>query len=653
MSENARVGAGLSLANVGWAFTSGFAANWFPLTWLSHMLDAELFGVRPGPAHLVNVIFHLLNSWLLFAVVRRLTGTLWRSAVVAGLFAVHPLHVESVAWIAERKDVLSTFFGLLTIWAYVGWVRAHSWGRYALMLFAFACGLMAKPMLVTLPFLLMLLDVWPLGRAQLPRYSSALVKEKLPLFILAAMSSVITVLVQHKAGAVQALEGVSLSSRVVNAVAAYALYLAKTIWPTNLSVFYPFRTIPVWQIAVSVAALSGLTVICWRQRRDRPYLIVGWLWFIGMLVPVIGLVQVGSQAMADRYTYLSNVGLFIAGVWLVASMTPRTIAATAAVVSAAVFTFLSARQAATWTSSLTLWEHAYDVSNPNPYAETALASALADAGERDRASALFAEVLALKPNVAEVHNDYAQMLVEQGRGDQAIQHFHEAVRLNPKYAEAYHNLGVALLARGETDPAVENFEQALHLNPDLAKTHSAIGDALARQGKLDDAVAHLQTAMQLKPLFGDPHNNLGKIRAGTGHPDEALSEFSEAIRLDPKDAEAYYNRGVVLLGLQRAREAASDFQVALRLDPTLAGAHNNLGNALSALGDLDRALAEFNAAVSADPSQPDFRFNLAAAFARRGRLSEAIAQLQEALRRNPSHEPARQLLSELERRIKK
>lgn len=577
VTENVHVTAGLTWAGVRWALTTGEAGNWHPLTWISHMLDVQLFGVHAGPHHVTNLILHVANSLLLFGVLWRMTGALGRSAFVGALFAVHPIHVESVAWISERKDVLSTFFWFLGLWAYVGYVRSGKWTRYVLVLLCLALGLMAKPMLVTFPFALLLLDYWPLRRP----ISGRLVAEKIPLFALVAASSVITFLAQSRGGAVSALAALPLTSRVANAVVAYVGYIQKMLWPARLAVLYPYSRDFGWRLALAAFVLIAVTALAAIASRRYRYVLVGWLWYLGTLVPVIGLVQVGIQSMADRYTYVPSVGLFVIVAWGVPDLLRALphkrvaiLAAATAVIVACTITALT--QVQYWRDSLTLWEHAASVSPGDAHVETALGSVLSEKGKVAEAVALFADALQREPQFAEAHNKLGVALADQGRLADAIPHYEAALQSKPSLAEAHYNLGNALAAQRKLDAAIAQYHEALRLRPDDAATHNGLGSALDDAGRLDDAIAEYQQAIRLNPKFADAHNNLGAARAKQGRTDDAILEFLEALKFNPKQADAHYNVAVMLNAKGRTAEAIQHLQEALRLKPNHQGARQAL-----------------------------------------------------------------------------
>jgi protein O-mannosyl-transferase len=531
---------GLTWHGVAWAFTTGYAVNWHPLTWLSHMLDVQLYGLDPGLHHLTNLLFHIVNTLLLFGLLHRMTRALGRSAFVAGLFAVHPLHVESVAWVAERKDVLSTLFWMLTLWAYVGYVKRPGLRKYAVVLLLFALGLMAKQMLVTLPFVLLLLDFWPLGRMGTgadpaggwalshERWAAAvrLVWEKLPLLALSVASSVATFVIHQRGGAVIILSAIPLKLRAENALVSYVAYIGKMLWPARLAVLYPYsRSLPAWWVAGAFLFLMGASVAVLRAAERRPYLPVGWFWYLGTLLPVIGLIQVGDQAMADRYTYVPLIGLFIIVAWGVPDLLVgwplrlRRIALPAAACLVILACAIAARgQLQYWENSTTLWTHALAVTTGNNIAHNNLGVALADQGKIDEAIAQYSEALRNQPDYANAHNNLGVALDDQGKIDEAIAHYSEALRIKPDYANAHINLGVALANQGKIDGAITQFTEALRIEPDSAKAHNDLGVALASAGKIDEAIAHFTEALRIKPDFGDAHNNLelALVRRGKG-----------------------------------------------------------------------------------------------------------------------------------------
>jgi Flp pilus assembly protein TadD len=543
VTENPHVRAGLTWDGVRWAFTTGHAANWHPLTWLSHMADWEAYGNKPGAHHLVSLAFHVVNLLLVFRILLLMTGAVWRSLVVAGLFALHPLHVESVAWVAERKDVLSACFGLLTLWAYCRYAARPGLWRYALALLLFALGLMAKPMLVTWPFVLLLLDWWPLGRwrrregevrrknpgvrsqesgvrSQNPVSSwGLLLLEKVPFLLLAVASSVVTFLVQRHGGAVAAMATWPLEMRVANAVIAYVAYLWKMVWPVNLAVMYPLPTAFSPELAAGAALFMGIVTlgVVWRARW-QPYLAVGWLWYVGTLVPVIGLVKVGEARMADRYTYLPLIGVFVLVVWVVAEWAGRwrrgrLVAGLAAMAVLVACGAVTVRQVGVWKSTVSVFEHAVAAGEASATAYNNLGVDLADQGRFAEEIVQYRKGLRLDPYHIEILNSLGAALASQGRFDEAVVTLRKALRLNPEYAEAHSNLGAALASQGHLDEAIAHLERALRRQPDDAKARNNLGGALTLQGRFDEAIVQFNLALRLKPDYEDARKNLRRALA--------------------------------------------------------------------------------------------------------------------------------------------
>jgi Flp pilus assembly protein TadD len=520
VSENPHVLGGLSWSAVGWAFTSGYGANWHPITWMSHMLDVQLFGLDAGAHHSVNVVIHAANSMLLFLVLLQMTGAVWRSAFVAAAFALHPIHVESVAWVAERKDVLSTLFWTLSIWAYARYAVKPRRLTYVLLLAAFALALMAKPMVVTLPFALLLLDVWPLGRFGSERPSERawpLVREKLPLFALSLASSCVTYLVQQHGGTVASGVRLPFAQRLANALVAYVAYLGKAIWPLKLAAYYPYPDSRSAGVVLGCGLLlAGASVAAALSIRRRPYIFVGWFWYMGTLVPAIGIVQVGTQAMADRYTYVPLVGIFMILAWGVPdllrerpwSKVPIAVGACAALLGCAVAARL---QVGYWESSMALWRHALAVTRDNYAAHTYYGNALSARGDLQGAIAEYSEAIRIRPSYPEAHNNLGPALAQTGRINDAIAEFHQAIRLRPNYADAHNNLGVALASQGKFDDAILEYAEALRLDPDHAKARTNLGLAFRALGRTADAVRELDQAVKLHPNDIEARNALDAL----------------------------------------------------------------------------------------------------------------------------------------------
>jgi len=681
VTDNPPVQDGLTLKGLSWAFTTLHAANWHPLTWLSHMLDCQLFGMHPGGHHLTSLLFHLANTLLLFLWLQRTTGALGPSFLVAALFALHPLHVQSVAWVAERKDVLSTFFWLLTMWAYVWYVESPGFRRYLLVLVCFILGLLAKPMLVTLPLVLLLLDYWPLHRWTPKRAATVspakkgpsrkrpsrasrdrktqqgvsikrLVWEKAPLFALAALFSMVTIYAQKEGGAIWTLQTLPIPNRLANALVAYMSYLGQMFWPAHLAVFYPLpgHNLPIWLALAAGLALAALTFLALRQARRHSYLPVGWLWYLGTLLPVIGLVQVGKQAMADRYTYVPLIGLFIMLAYGMADLAARwrarrfLLPVGAGVVLSALM-ICTWVQVSYWRDSISLYEHTLKVTGSNPLIQSNLGFALAAQGQMDQAIAHYGEALRLQPDLAETHNILGVALAAQGKMDQAMAQYAEALRLKPDLAEAHNNLGLALAAQGQMDQAMTQYAEALRLNPDLAEAHNNLGLALAAQGQMDQAVAQYAAALRLNPDLAKAHNSLGLALAAQGQTDQAVAQYAQALRLKPGYAEAHNNLGLALAAQGEMDQAIAHYTEALRLNPDLAETQNNLGVALAKQGKIEEAIARFQKAIQINPEFPGSYANLGLALAIQGNIDKAMIIYQNALKDNPNDTRAQKMLS--------
>ncbi len=594
LTENPQVRAGLTREGVAWALTTGWTFGGHPLTWLSHQLDVSLFGLRPGWHHLVSALLHTANALLLFLLLRWLTGSLWAPLLTAALFAVHPLHVESVAWAAERKDVLAGLFWMLTMGAYLRWLRRPGAGRYLLLLLSFALGLMAKAMLVTLPLVLLLLDWWPLGRwgvaqgpaASLPGGGPAppigralpaggrLLREKAPLLLLAVASSVVASIATHRGGAVLSLDRYPFPFRLANALVSYAAYLAKTVWPSRLNVYY-LMPHPGWgagRLAAAAGLLLAMTAAAVFHHRLHPYLIVGWLWYLGTLVPVIGLVQVGEQARADRYTYLPLIGVFIMIAWSGAGLSARLPSFRPALACAAGLVVLALagvayRQVGYWKDSSTLFTRALEITPDNWLARGNLGAYHYLRGEMVEALPHLREVVSLRPALPKARYYYGNVLYEQGRIGEALDQYEEAIRLQPGYAEALVNRGMALGRLGRAAEAFLSLQRAVALKPDYPRAHLALGDLFSAQGRMTEAVAAYRRALALNPRHAEAHNNLGAAFLSLGAMEEARASFAEAVRQKPDFVMARVNLGAVLERQGRTAEARQQYVEALRNKP--------------------------------------------------------------------------------------
>jgi tetratricopeptide (TPR) repeat protein len=626
VTDNFHVKPGLTWPGIVWAFQSGYADNWHPLTWISHMLDCQWYGLNPAGHHLTNLLLHIVNTVLLFIFLHRTTRTLWRSGLVAALFALHPLHVESVAWVAERKDVLSTFFCLLTL---------------------FACGLMCKPMLVTLPFVLLLLDFWPLNRfsADAPlsvRPLGGLIFEKVPFLALSLASSVITFLVQRAGGAVFSLDTVPFSLRITNPVVSYFRYVSKTFWPTDLAVFYPLPA--HWPPALVLA--SGLFVLAcsvlsvWFARR-QPYLLVGWFWYLGTLIPVIGLVQVGRQAMADRYMYIPGIGLFIVAVWglnaLLGSWPQKKwIGAGIGIAVLAGCLTDSWMQLKYWQNNLTLFSHAKAVTTDNYVADAHLGMAFDELWQFDKAVSLLKESARINPRYARGNSALGVALADQGKLKEALEYFNTAVQLQPGDAELQYNLGTALLNHGDLDAAGSRFSKALEIYPGFAAAHRSLAIVLLKQGKNTEALGQLSDAVMLNPDDIEAHFDYGLALLNNNQPAGAAAQFSQELASAPYQVEGHYRLAEALFRQYQSAAAIGEFWNTLRLAPHFPDALNELAWILATdpearlrSGTVAVHLAE-HACDLTHYQAPALLTTLGAAYAEAGRFPEAMATTQKA-----------------------
>ncbi|MBW8039918.1 MAG: tetratricopeptide repeat protein [Planctomycetes bacterium] len=608
VTENPHVKRGLTYESVIWAFTKPHFHMWHPLTSLTHLLDYHLFGLNPTWHHLTSLLFHLASTLLLFGILKRITGSIWPSAFVAAAFALHPLNVESVAWVAERKNVLSTFFWMLTIAAYIRYAKCPGVGRYLLVVVVFALATLTKPMVVTLPFALLLLDYWPLGRLQLKRLNKEqdssltesaqvarkgvsvwrLLVEKIPLFVLVGALSAVTFIAQQKGGVMSGWHNVPLKYRVANALVSYVTYISKMIWPGRLAVFYPhpLNKLPVWQVVASAFLLLAITVAVIWLARSRKYLPVGWLWYLGTLVPVIGLVQVGSQAMADRYTYLPFIGLFIMIAWglreLSANWRYRRIAlgasALAVLLALSICTRLQLRH---WRNNKALFEHAISVTGDNFVMNNNYANILKEIGQVEKAIDHFYKALRIRPNSPEIYNNLGNAFRRLDRFDDAIECYNNALKLQPGFPQAHYNLAVVLSRQGKSDEAVAEYCLALKFRPDDVETLSNLGLVLAQKGHFQEAVEYYKKAIELEPDNIIAHGRFGLTLAALNRPDEAIEQFKIVLEASPDDIEMHCNMGILLDRQGKTDKAVEAFRRALQIDPDYKKAQGLLNAALS------------------------------------------------------------------------
>lgn len=655
ITSNPQVQQGLTLESVFWAFNIGYASNWHPLTWLSHMLDVELFGPGPAGPHLVNLLLHVANTVLLFLVLRGLTFAHWRSAFVAALFALHPLHVESVAWISERKDVLSGLFFMLTLWAYARYTQCVTSDRwqvtgtgpaaasspvtrhpslfYVSALLFFGLGLMSKPMLVSLPFVLLLLDYWPLGRmpdltfpAVKPLFLNfqlstilQLAREKIPFFVLGAISCIITFVAQKRTGTINSLMNLPLGARVENAFVSYTRYLGKMFWPTNLAVLYPYpEQWPIAQVGLAIALVTGLSLAAVWLGRKWPFVFTGWFWFLGMLVPVIGLVQVGIQSLADRYTYLPLVGLFIVLAWsggavLARWHLPRIMIGIAALLVLGAGAIRTTNQLRCWQNTERLFQHTIAVTKGNWMAYNVLGS-------------------------------YLEL---KGRPGEAVENYHKALQINPDNVNILNSLGKALARQKQTAGAIECFQAALRVASNSPDAHINLGVILNELGKKDDAIREYRDALRLAPDNVIARNDLANVLIAQGQVDEAIQQYRQTLQIDPKYTHALNNLGWVLAGKGQYPEAIACYERALRWEPGDAMLHKNFGNVLVRAGRSEAAIEQYTEALRLASDDAEAHFDLSSVLVQLGRRDEAITHLREALRLRPDYAEAKRQLEAL------
>ena len=638
ITENPNVRGGITRTSIVWAFTKPHSFMWHPLTTLSHMLDCQLFGLNPLGHHSVSVLIHIANALLLFLILTNVTGTTWASAFVAAVFALHPLQVESVAWAAERKTVLSGLFWLLTMAAYIRYARKPGFGRYMLLLFVFGLCIMTKPTVVTLPFVLLLLDYWPLERIRRGQSVTAtsksaiwLIAEKVPLLAMSAALSVITIIAQKGGEAVISLDTIPLDTRIANMFSSYIKYIGKLVWPSDLAVFYPssYPAIPKTTTAVYILLFILISAISIYAGRRRKYMAVGWLWFVGTLVPMIGLVQSGFQAMANRYMYISMVGLLIiialAGKELIAKH-PRlkTIAAIMGVISLSCLLVLTRMQVRHWQNSLTLFEYALKTTKNNPVIETYYGCAL---------------------------------FYEAGRLDEAEKHLSNAVRLSPTYAKALSNLGRVYIMQGKTDEAISCFTNLLRQNENSADTHYDLALSLGMGKKYDEAIKHLAKTLEIEPNYPDADNKMGIALLATGKPDDSIRYFDEALRINKDKSEVYGNLGTAYMRLGKYGPGIYNFNKAVEQKPDSIVNLNRLAWALATVEDT--SLRDANKAIDAarraceltGNNDAEYLDTLAVTYAAAGRFEEAKATANKALSIAKSS-GREDLASEIQERIK-
>ena len=627
VTRNDHVKNGFSIGSIKWAFTEPHVANWHPLTSMSHMLDCELFGLNPFGHHLVSLLLHVINTLLLFAILKKITRKIWLSAIVALIFAIHPLRMESVAWVSERKDVLSGMFWMLTMYAYVRYAQVPGTKRYIPVVLFFVLGLMSKPMVITLPFVLLLMDYWPLNRLKVGKQAELKVKnkepgdeikkfsagtlilEKVPLFLLMIASSIVTFIFQRWGGGINNFETWPLRERLSNAAVSYVRYIGKIFYPAKLTPFYPHpgNSLALWQVILAVMILLAITFIVIRMRRTRPYLLIGWLWFLGTMVPVIGLIQVGSQAMADRYTYIPSIGLYIAVVWLVAELTKnnRIMKVTASVLTALIIVSLMLStfwQLQYWKNNETLFTHAIDINENNYIMQNNYGNFLLGKGQYEQAIKHFSKAIEIKKNyalarenLARAYNDLAVALQKENKIDLAMKNWHAALAMDPNHSKANYNVGLIMCQQGKYDQAINCFKKVLKSQPDWYKPYNDIALAYEQMGKQDLAIENYKESIRLKPDYMNAQYNLGCAYYKAGNFALAVKYWQKTLELKPDFIEVLKNLAWLLTIKENSDiyDPAAAIEYAKRLCQLTGNqinALNALATAYAADGQLDKAL---------------------------------------------------------------
>ena len=659
--ENPHVTSGINFENIRWALTAFHSNNWHPLTWISHMVDCRIFGLNPGWHHLVNLFFHISNSVLLFIIFRRMSGRLWQSAFVAAVFAVHPLHVESVAWVSERKDVLSTFFGLLTILSYAWYVGKQNFKRYSLVISFFILGLLSKPMLVTLPFVLLLLDYWPLRRfhfqkeAEGSRQNFFNIKhiniiEKIPLFVIAAASSIMTFFAQ-KAGAVMvSLAFIPIETRVANAITSYVSYIVRLFVPLNLSCIYPHPLVISWEkLLLSVTLLMIISAFAIKNIKKAPYFIVGWLWFLGTLVPVIGLVQVGMQSMADRYMYIPSIGLLLIISWGASEIIQKKKAAkkvseTVAIIGIILMVIISWKQIAYWENSEKLFKRALQVTDNNYIAHHKLGAYFSTQGREENAIKNYLKSIQIDPGFHDSYFNLGLLYYHQGEMEKAVSNLLKAAAIKPDYADTYSILGAAFFQKKDYEKAEENYLKEVKIAPDRIDANFNVGAVYLCLDKIDEAIAFFKKTIDLRPDFVNGYHYLGLSFDKKGQGEKALEYYQIALGIKPDSMKIRFLVAKKMMEQKKFAKAADQYSSILRLNPNNANAMHKKGVALSKLGDIDNAIKYYSKAIKLEPKFAEAYFDLGSALYIKGDVNGAISCFEQTLRIRPGFSKAKKRL---------
>ena len=629
VTQNHQIQSGFTYKGIVKIFTDIRTGNWHPLTMISHMLDWELFGQNAGGHHWSSLILHIINTVLLFLLLNQMTGAIWRSALVAVLFAIHPINVESVAWIAERKNVLNTFFWFLTMLFYVGYVRQPGWKRYLPVLICFALGLMSKAMLVTLPFVLLLIDYWPLNRTAIyiqgelviqPSSPSAkaklsfLIWEKIPLFVLTGIFVFVTLYAQHAVGALVKIDHLPLFERISNAILSYGLYIKKMFWPFDLSIFYPRYSIAVWELFAVSVLLIFVTVFVLRYCRKYPYLMVGWFWYLGTMVPVIGLVQVGAQSMADRYAYVPFVGLFIMLAWWAADCAGKNKYKKLYFVTVSLFlisslSVISWQRCQLWGDEVALWNDALR-NHKVAITYNLRGVAYANKGQYGLALADYKSALDMDKKFAEAFNNRGNLYVAMGQYENALRDFEEVQRIKPGYADTHYNRGILHLKKNQIDAAIADFSKAIDIDPDNADYFNNRGVALSIKGEYEKSFADFNQALRLNQNLAEAYFNRGRIYKIHRQYYPAIMNFTEALNIKPAYVDARINRGMAFAALDKFNLAIADFSYVLQVDPKHVSALNNLGLVLKEMGRYEESAEQYRKILQIKPDDHNAREQL-------------------------------------------
>ena len=651
--QNPHVSSGLNAENFQWSLGIHGPGQWHPMAWWIHQLNCHVFGVEPGAHHIVNVALHTVVAFLLLTVFWRISGAFWPSALVAALHALHPLSVESIAWVSHLREPLSLLFWLLVMWSYCAYTKRGGVARYFLVVVLFALGLMAKPTLITLPFVLLLLDWWPLNRVSFgansadlgsqndeakPEFPSLgrLVVEKIPLLALSLVSVYLAYLCQRSMDAVVSLESHSLGARLANATQSYGLYLRNMVWPLNLTTLYPLPDqFSALYVGGSLLLLIGITVTAIYFRRQAPHLIVGWLWYLGTLVPVIGILKMGEMtAMTDHYMYVSLLGVYIAIAWQLATWIKQKpdlkyIVSGIVALILVVLASLTSRQVAVWRDSETLWEHTLSVGQESNIAHNNLGDALAKSNRVDEALGHYLEAARIEPNYVAAHSNAGASLAYLGRLDEAISRYRAALAIEPDNAEVHYNCGVAFQQQQRWEEAIEHYEAALRIRPQFAAAHTNCGVSLRALGRAEEAIEHYEQATAIDPKFVKAYNNHGVALESLGRKTEAIEQYEQALRIAPDNFEANYNGAVALMAARRRSESLECFEMAVKLQPNNGGAHYGLAWIMATapedeLRDGEQAIEHARRAAELMPGNAFMLDALAAAHAEAGEFSEAV-----------------------------